>query len=259
MSKILKSLIVCLAAASTSASAERITTLWHLVPANPVPPSSVGWNQLFFEQRLLPVRLVRTTAAGDYGGKTLPAGTYLYLVFNDDHQIAYCTLKDRSVGHAAATLFMPILDQRPCFVDEDNDGMFEKSFSVFDKYGGPPTVRGSIKAATPFGGQIPFTEVDPAELPYDLRASIAIRGKHDPRKARMSFQFSKGLGAQWYDEWRRPGTDEPVYDVLNTEVRINAVSGETADITVKYDPDAYMMTDNKNTLYGMHLPAFLRR
>lgn len=253
-----KALLACLAMIATSASAERITTLWHLVPVNPDPPASVGWNQLFFDQRLLPVRLVRTTAEGTYGGKTLPLGTYLYLVFNDDHQIGYCTLKDRSFGHSAATLFMPILDQRPCFVDEDNDGKFEKTFSVFDKYGGPPTVRGSIKSATPLATQIPFTEVDPTELPYDLRVSLTIRGKHDPQKAQLSFQFSKYLGAQWFDESRRIGSD-PVYHVLNTDVRINSVSGETANIALKYDPDAYMMTDNSNTLYGTHLPDFLRR
>jgi len=259
MSKILNSVAVCFVALSAPASAERITTLWHLVPLNSTPPTSVTWNQPFFEQKLLPVRLVRTTAEGNYGGKPLPAGTYLYLVFNDDRQIGYCTLKDRSVGHAAATLFIPILDQRPCFVDEDNDGKFEKTFSVFDKYGGPPTVRGSIKAASPFGGLIPFTEVDPTELPYDLRVSMTIRGKREPAKARVSFQFSKSLGAQWYDEWHRRGTNEPVYDVLNTEVRINQVSGDTADVTISYDPDAYMMTDNRNTLYGMHLPPFLKR
>lgn len=259
MRKILKLFAVCLSVASAPASAERITTLWHLVPVNQVPPSSVEWNQPFFEQRLLPVRLVRTTSAGVYGGKTLPAGTYLYLVFNDDRQIGYCTLKDRSAGRAASTLFIPILDQRPCFVDEDNDGKFDKSFSVFDKYGGPPTVRGSIKAAKPFGGQIPFTEVDPVEHPYDLRVSMTIRGQHDPRKARVSFQFSGAVGGRWYDESRRRGTDEPVYDVLNAEVRINSISGETADIAIRYDPDIYMMTDNQNTLYGTHLPDFLRR
>jgi hypothetical protein len=257
--RILKALIVTLAAVAAPASAERITTLWHLVPVNPVPPSSVTWNQPFFEQKLLPVRLVRTTAQGGFGGKILPAGTYLYLVFNDDRQIGFCTLKDRSLGHAAATLFMPILDQRPCFVDEDNDGRFEKSFSVFDKYGGPPTVRGSIKAAQPFGGQIPFTEVDPAELPYDLRVSISIRGRHDPQKARVSFQFSKYLGAQWFDSFRRKGVAEPIYEVLNAELRIDSISGETANIALKYDPDAYMRTDNSNTLYGSHLPAFLSR
>lgn len=259
MREFIPSLLLGLSVVSAPASAERITTLWRLVPVNRQPPPSVSWNQPFFEQRLLPVRLVRTTATGEYGGKTIAAGSYLYLVFNDDRQIGYCTLKDRSVGHAAATLFIPILDQRPCFVDEDNDGKFEKTFSVFDKYGGPPTVRGSIKAAQPFGGQIPFNEVDPGELPYDLRVSMAIRGRHDPRKARVSFQFSKNLGAQWFDEWRRKGTDEPVYDVLNTEIHIESVSGEIANIRLTYDPDSYVMTDNKNTLYGTHLPDFLRR
>jgi hypothetical protein len=259
MRKIVQLSIACIGVLSAPATAERVNTIWHLVPVNATPPTSVTWNQPFFEQKLLPVRLVRTSAAGTYGGKTLAAGTYLYLVFNDDHQIGYCTLKDRSLGHQAATLFIPILDQRPCFVDEDNDGRFEKSFSVFDKYGGPPTVRGSIKAAQTFGGTIPYTEVDPSELPYDLRVSIAVRGSHDPRKARLSFQFSKYLGAQWYDEWRRKGTGEPIYDVLNAEIRINSVIGETADISVKYDPDAYLSTDNRNTLYGNHLPPFLAR
>jgi hypothetical protein len=168
-------------------------------------------------------------------------------------------LKDRSFGHAAATLFIPILDQRPCFVDGDNDGRFEKTFSVFDKYGGPPTVRGSTADAKPFGGQIPFTEVDPAELPYDLRVSMEVRGRHDPQKARVSFEFSKYLGARWFDSSHRSGTDEPVYDVLNAEVRINSVSGEAANITLKYDPNAYISANNANTLFGTHLPAFLRR
>jgi hypothetical protein len=256
MRKILKLSIACLAIASAPASAERIRTLWHLVPVSNVPPTSVTWNQPFFEQRLLPIRLVRTKAAGNYGGKSLPAGTYLYLVFNDDQQIAYCTLKDRSLGHQAAALFMPILDQRPCFVDENNDGQFDKSFSVFDKYGGPPTVRGSIKAAQPFGGSIPYVEVDPSELPFDLRVSIAVHGIHEPAKARLSFQFSKYLGAQWFDSFRRT-KGEPVYDVLNAEVRIESITGETANIALKYDPDTYISADNRNNLYGSHLPAFL--
>lgn len=216
------------------------------------------WNQPFFEQKLLPVRLVRTTATGTYGGKTLSSGTYLYLVYNEAQQVGYCTLKDRSFGRAAATLFMPILDQRPCFVDENNDGQFEKTFSVFDKYGGPPTVRGSISGAQLFEGKIPFVEVDPADLPSDLRVSLAIRGKRDPAKARLSFQFSRSLGAQWFDSFRR-AKGQPVYEILNAEVRIESINGDTASIALKYDPGSYISTDNSNTLYGTHLPAFLAR
>lgn len=257
MRQLFRVLSLAFFASASPASAERLTTLWHLVAVSPAPPSSVTWNQPFFEQRLLPARLVKTTAPGTYGDKSLPAGTYLYLVFNDDWQIGFCTLKDRSVGHAAATLFMPILDQRPCFVDENGDGSFDKTFSVFDKYGGPPTVRGSIKAAKSLGSRIPYTQVDPGEFPSDLKVSMVVRGQHDPRKARVSIQFSRSLGAQWIDSYRRKGSDEPVYDVLNAEVRIERVSGETANISMMFDPESYISTDNSNTIYGQHLPAFL--
>ena len=124
-------------------------TYWRLKPVVAESPSSVAVGTPFFEQRLLPVRLVALTEPLVVGGRTLPQGTFLYLVFNDAGKIGYCTIKDRSAGNQARSLFIPILDQRPCLVDSDGDGRFDGTFSVYDKYGGPPSVRGSIDGAQP--------------------------------------------------------------------------------------------------------------
>src|SRR3982750_2183989 len=87
--------------AAAPAAAERVETYWRLEPVQAETPTHVPFDAPFFEQRLLPVRLVALTEPPTVGDKTLTAGTFLYLVFNADRKIGYCTIKDRSPGHQA--------------------------------------------------------------------------------------------------------------------------------------------------------------
>jgi hypothetical protein len=109
----------------------------------------------FLEQRLLPVRMVRLVDPLQVGNRSVAAGTPLYLVFNSRGAIAWCTVKDRSAGR-----LFPFLNQRPCFTDSNGDGRLDSSFSVFDRHGGPPSVRGSIDAAQPLGASAAVAEAD---------------------------------------------------------------------------------------------------
>src|SRR3954471_15173424 len=73
--------------AAAPAAAERVETYWRLEPVLAEAPAHVPFDAPFFEQRLLPVRLVALTEPLTVGDKTLVAGTFLYLVFNADRKI----------------------------------------------------------------------------------------------------------------------------------------------------------------------------
>lgn len=244
--------------AATPAAAERVETYWRLEPVVAEAPTRVKFGDPFFDQRLLPVRLVELTEPLAVGGKTLPDGTLLYLVFNADRKIGYCTIKDRSLGNQARTLFIPILDQRPCLVDRDGDGRFDASFSVFDKYGGPPTVRGSLNGATPLPVTAGYRQVDVHKFPDELIVSLLFQGSHDPAKAKLGVEFSRQLG-NWPAEKGQPDGAGSKFDLINTEVRLLAVNGDTADVQLRWTDALYLSSDNHNTLYWSPLPNFVPR
>jgi hypothetical protein len=243
--------------AATPAAAERVETYWRLEPVVAEAPTRVKFGDPFFDQRLLPVRLVELTENLAVGGKTLPAGTLLYLVFNADRKIGYCTIKDRSLGNQARTLFIPILDQRPCLVDKDGDGRFDASFSVFDKYGGLPSARGSLNGATPLPVTAGYRQVDVHKFPDELIASLVFQGSHDAAKAKLGIEFSRSLVATWPAVKGEPDGAGSKFALLNTQVRLLAVNGDTADLELRWTDELYLSTDNGNTLYWSRLPPFV--
>lgn len=238
--------------------AERVHTFWRLEPVVKEPPRTVQFGEPFLEQRLLPVKLVALTEPASVGKRTLPTGTFLYLVFNADRKIAYCTIKDRSVANQARTLFIPIADQRPCLFDSDSDGRFDKVFYVFDKHGGPPSVRGSINGAKPMTRTAAYRETDVHEFPGDLRINFIFGGKRDMSNSRIGIAFSRSLGA-WGSFGGTTSEGGVTFSVLNAEVRLVSISGEVAQIETRWDEAMYLSSDNDNTLYWSHLPEFVPR
>jgi hypothetical protein len=252
-------LTLALASAATPALAERVQTYWHLEPTGPAH-AEAAFGTPFLEQRLFPIRLVRLTEPAIVGNRTLPVDTYLYLVFNDDRRIAFCTIKDRSLGNQARTLFIPILDRRPCLADSDGDGRFDRSFSVYDKYGGPPSVRGSINGAQPLASTVGFREVDPHEFPLDLRMQFEFTGSEtNPAHTRIRVEFTGPIGGVW-DE--RGGTATPagtLFALGNIRLLLTGLNGGQARFELRTGPEAYISSDNHNNLYWNELPAFVAR
>ncbi|HEX8263728.1 MAG TPA: hypothetical protein VF547_12730 [Allosphingosinicella sp.] len=244
--------------AAAPASAERIRTYWRLKPVSAESPTSVATGVPFFQQKLLPVGLVALTEPVALGSTTLPAGTFLYLVFNDEGKIGYCTIKDRSPGNKARSLFIPILDQRPCLVDGDGDGRFDKTFAVYDKYGGPPTARGSINGAQPLPATAGYRRVDVDQFPSPLTVALKLLGKTTPAKMRLDLVFSRNLGA-WPQVRAVPVGDGAVFQVMNAEVRVLALNAGIATVRLRWANDVYLSSNNRNTLFWGRLPAFVPR
>jgi len=256
--KVLLAMTALAATAAAPASAERIRTYWRLKPVAEEAPGAVATGIPFFQQKLLPVRLVALTEPLTVGSATLPEGTFLYLVFNDEGKIGYCTIKDRSAGNKARTLFIPILDQRPCLVDGDGDGRFEKTFSVYDKDGGPPTARGSINGAQPLPATAGYRRVNVDQFPSPLTVALKLLGKTTPAKMRLDLVFSRNVGA-WPFVRAVPVGDGAVFQVMNAEVRVLALNAGIATVRIRWADDVYLSSNNRNTLFWGPLPAFVPR
>lgn len=164
-----------IAALTSPVSAENFSTVWTFKQVTTEVPTSAEVGKVFFEQRVLPYRLVRLDQALAIAkDKQLPAGTLLYLVMDKANRMAFCTFKDSSAGNAAKSLFIPALDTRPCLVDDDRDGRFEKMFSVFELYGSvAPTPRGDIQKAKVIS-PVAYSDANPADAPTDYRLSFQI-------------------------------------------------------------------------------------
>ena len=242
------------------AAAERTQTYWRLEPVGPTDARSASWGTPFLEQRLLPIRLVRLTEAITIGRRTLPSGTFLYLVFNEDQRIGFCTLKDRSAGNQARTLFIPILDQRPCLVDSDNDGRFDSSFSVYDKWGGPPSVRGSLNGARPLGASAAFEDADVHDFPVDMRMALSFAGSRDnPRRTRIRVTFNESIGGEWQELGGMETPEGVLFPVGNLLIVLRSIAGDGPSFEVRTAPNAYISSDNRNNLFFNPLPGFLAR
>ena len=240
---------IALVAAAAPAAAEPLTTLWTLEPIA-VPPTSVAYGDRFFEQRLLPGRLVRTSGQ--------PAAKLLYLVYTADRRVAWCTFKDRSTGNVAKSLFIPALDKRPCYIDRDDDGRFDASFSVFDKYGSMATPSGNPGEVTPLPAPIAYQRVDPRLAPATMRVAFELGGSSDPARTRVTVAFAKGGGNRWdalVGETPRQGN---TLRVLNTALTIRSVSGKLATISLQVDPDVLVTGSSGGVLMPTRRPAFLR-
>lgn len=247
-----------LLAAASPAVAEPITAYWRLEPVSATGAVTAGFDAPFFKQRMLPARLVRLSGAAlPADGKTpVAAGTLLYEVVNRSGAKGYCTLKDRSAGNQAKSLFIPALDQRPCFVDGDGDGRFDASFSVFEAYTelSPPQPRGSIDAAKPMAEPIAYTHADPADFPAQMTISYRLLAGKTLEKTRMRVTVERPGRSEYVDLRGTALGEGYVLAALGTLVIVRSVAGDRAELDVRVPPEAYVYAMDNGTVAVPRLP-----
>jgi hypothetical protein len=218
---------------TSPAAAEKFATVWTFRPVTQSAPTSVELDRTFFEQRPVPYRLVRLTEELATGkGKVLAKGTLLYLIMDKTNRMAFCTFKDNSTGNAAKSLFIPALDTRPCLIDDDRDGKFEKTFSVFELWGSvAPTPKGDMSNPKPIT-PVAYAEADPSDTPteYSLKFQIHAMGKQPAPELRFAFS-GKNEGSLLGTEARQEG-DAYVANPFNYKVKMKLVDGKRAEISM---------------------------
>ncbi|HEX2762540.1 MAG TPA: hypothetical protein VHM92_01675 [Allosphingosinicella sp.] len=243
---------------ATPAAAERLFTLWKLEPTVAAPPSRAVWGEPFLEQRLLPVKLVRLTDPVMAGDQVIVAGgSFLFLVYNAAGKTGYCTVKDRSMKNQARTLFIPILDRRPCLTDRDGDGRFDASFTVFDKYGSAATPSGSLDGATALAKPVAYQAADPHLFPVAMKIAFELGGKKVPEKVQVRVKMDKAGRGKWeYWDAILPRAGRTI-GALNAEVEVKSVTGREAAIDVRLDPGIYIRGESGGRFVAGPLPSFL--
>ena len=244
--------------AASPAQAEPITAYWRLEPMMAAGPVSTDYERPFFQQRMLPAGLVRLSAAALPAGGNTPvaAGTYLYEVVNDTGKKGYCTLKDRSAGNAAKSLFIPALDRRPCFVDRDGDGRFDASFSVFEAYTllSPPQPRGSIDAAKPMAEAAGYAVVAPSEFPAQMTISYRLLEGKTLDRTRMRVTVERPGHSEYADRRRIREAEGVALEALGTVVIIKSAAEGRADIEVQVPPEQWVYAMDRGTVALPALP-----
>ncbi len=121
---------------SAKAPVEGFSTMWLIEPASPpIDEISVAPNGLILKQRLLPLGLVELTdehsmgKPGDNTGETLPAGTELILASGASKPV-YCALRIKGPNVLSVLLSAYASGSQRCFMDDDADGKFDRSFSA---------------------------------------------------------------------------------------------------------------------------------
>lgn len=215
----------------------------------------------FLVQRLLPYKLVQLSSDAQLNKKKkLPARTFLFAVYQNDGKLAYCTVKDQSLGNVAKSLFIPALDKRPCLVDANDDGKFEASFGVFDKYGSALTPSGNLSSAKPLIEPVAYEQVMPSQFPAVRRFQYSLAGSKDPLKSRIEVGFSNSDVSNFtpMTGWSKdsvPGSPA----ALNIVAKINEVVGDKAQIDVSAAPDLYIVGDSGGTFGAEPLPDFVEK
>jgi hypothetical protein len=248
----MKFFLICFAlvAAIAPGSAKPLTSVWKLEPATAGGRQTVEYGKTFLEQRMVPARVVKTLAAGEWtAGKVLPGDTYLFKVFQADGKTAYCSTKDQSTGHVAKSLFIPALDRRPCFIDANHDGIFEAVFTVFDKYGSALTPSGNISSAKPLAAPIRYSSAESAALPKTYNLSFAMTGSRLPEKARVGVGFAQGGKAEEQLLVRIDRTGRQM-KLINLEILIDSVVGDQATIDLIIKPDMLLLGNSGGGFYG---------
>jgi hypothetical protein len=241
------------------AAAEGLHTIWRMEPVTTELPQKAEFGSRFYEARVLPVRLMVLREPADVPGKGIsPAGTLVFLVFNDDNSIAYCTVKDHSIKGQAKTLFIPVLATRPCFVDKDGDGRFEAAFGVFDKWGSVMTPSGSLRSAKPLPRAVRYEEVDPQQFPRAMKIAFVLDRGKSAEMVGLHLQLDKWGEGDWKDFYGR-AQKGVVKEALNLEVAISAVSEREAGFTGRIDPSLYLAGTSGGQMHAVPLPLFLER
>jgi hypothetical protein len=227
-------ILTCISMVATPVSAEKFSTVWTFKPVTQGLPSSTELDKPFFEQRALPYRLVRLSEEVQIGkSKPLAKGTLLYLIMDKTNRMAFCTFKDLSSGNAAKSLFIPALDTRPCLIDDDRDGKFEKTFSVFELWGSvAPTAKGDIAKAKPIA-PVAYTEADPSETLTDYRLRFEVHAKGKVPEPQLRFVFSaKNESASLAYASEKVG-DEHVANPFNYKVYMKLIGDKKASVALK--------------------------
>lgn len=241
-----------------AAQAKPLFSVWKLESTTPTGARNVDFENVILEQRLLPMKAVELAAdATTDSGKVVAAGTALFLVLQQDGQRAYCTVKDRSLGNAAKSLFIPALDKRPCFVDADGDGAFEASFNVFDKYGSALAPSGNLKKATPLASVAPYREIASSDFPSPFRFSYRLDGKREAEKARVDVSLDNGSG-KLEPGMARSERDGNALKTMNATFRFVSIEGDSASIVIETDDRSYLI-GNSSGSFGLFetIPDFL--
>lgn len=226
--------VIALVFASGAAQAEKLYSYWTLESVGPLGELQVTADVPFLEQRLLPLRLVRLVEPAQISqSKRLAAEAYLFLVYQPDGNTAFCTIKDQSDSSAAKSLFIPMLDKRPCLIDKDRDGSFDSTFSVFDGYGSALTPSGNPSSAKPLIAPARYVNVSPAEFPVVRRLSYALTSLGDVQKRKLSVEYDNGRG---FVPWVNESPLSPAAPTaLNVRAEIVQVDGNQARIRVFMD------------------------
>ncbi|MXO58627.1 hypothetical protein GRI89_03605 [Altererythrobacter salegens] len=250
--------VAMLAGVATPAHAEKLYSMWRLSPTTATGERTVAFNDVILEQQLQPLKAVRLSeAAVTQDGKTFAADTPLFRVFQDDGRQAYCTVKDRSPGNVAKSLFIPALDKRPCFVDRDGDRRFDAAFSVFDKYGSALAPSGDLKSAVNLQGGGAYAALDSAAFPSAFRFTFQLNGKREAAKARVDVSFDNGSGKPVLGVARNERTGSTL-TVLNARFEFLEVTGEQARIVISPDSQALLMGESGGSFAVVDaLPTFL--
>jgi hypothetical protein len=224
---------LCTTLIATPAFAEKFSTVWTFRPVTQVPPTTAELDKPFFEQRALPYRLVRLSDELTIGkGKPLAKGTLLYLIMDKTNRMAFCTFKDSSAGNAAKSLFIPALDTRPCLIDDDRDGKFEKTFSVFELWGSvAPTAKGDMAKAKPIT-PVAYAEADPGDTMTDYRLRFEVHAKGSVPQPQLRFIFSaKNESATVAYPSEKDG-DGYVANPFNYKIRMKLIDNKRAEVAL---------------------------
>jgi hypothetical protein len=239
-------------------AAEPLTSVWTLESAATVETRTVPFGKPFLEMQLVPARVVQIAGDAEWApGKQVTAGTLLFKVYKADGQSAYCTAKDLSGKNAAKSLFIPALDNRPCFIDADHDGQFEAAFTVFDKYGSALTPSGNLNSATKMARPITYAMAPMGAVPKLYRVSFALVGSRKPEKFGIEVRLKKGegnhIGELLYAESQRDGAK---LSFANMSVTMQNVVGKEAVIDLAIDP-AMLFLGSSNGAFNGALPSAL--
>ena len=247
------------AVCAVPAHAAKLYSVWTLVPEMPTGQVEVAKDAPFLVQRLLPYEAVRLEAPAIISAKSqLAAGTVLFKVYQADGKAAYCTLKDQSAGNVAKSLFIPALDKRPCLVDADEDGAFDKSFSVFDKFGSALTPSGNLDKAKPMAAAAAYSPVSPDAFPSFRGFSFQLENSTNPAKRRIAVSYDNGSGySAWQNQSNSSTPEQPA--ALNLRLTEIDVVGERVGMNIELDPQVFILGMSDGFFFGGPLPPFVKK
>lgn len=241
---------------AAAVGAAPLYSVWQLQPMGQLGELQVVEGNMFLQQRLVPYRMVRLTEKAQWSKKAaVDAGTYLFAVWQDDGQMAWCTTKDQSGSHVAKSLFIPMLDRRPCLVDKDADGRFDSYFMVFDKYGSALTPSGNLSSAKPLVAPAAYASAPPTEFPVVRAFAYSLLNVANPDKRAIDVMYDNGRGfTQMVNTSPNSTPDAPV--ALNLVAHVLSVEGKTAQINVETIPGIFVVGDSDGTFGAARLPSF---